>query len=166
MSWFTKRRHLRLDPIALAEMLHQILVEEDTPHSVPHPYHLPESIYETFRERIFLYREALVLMTLVTQSQADPLFLPTLREYERILFQDGPEEAIRSGRLSAIKNAMEELTDLLLKPRSDPYLSWCRRWFAEIGHDESNPITLMLFLTFWMDWYIAVRESLNKMVVK
>jgi hypothetical protein len=164
MGWFMKRR-LKLDPIPLAEMLHQILAEEDTPHSVPEPYHLPESVHQNFRERVLLYRETMILMALVEQSHADPIFLPTLREYEHLLFQDGPEEAMRSGRLQAIKEAMIELADLL-KPRDDPYLSWTRRWLAGIGHDETNPITLAVFLAFWMDWYAAVRESLNKMVVE
>lgn len=52
----------------------------------------------------------------------------------------------------------------LLTPRDDPYLSWARRWFAKIGYDETNPITLGVFLAFWMDWHAAVRTGLNEMV--
>jgi hypothetical protein len=99
-----------------------------------------------------LYREALVLFALVGQSHADPLFVPVLREYEHVLFPNGPEEAVRSGRFQAVKDAMKDITDLLT-PRDDPYLSWAPRWFAGIGHDETNPITLGVFLVVWMDWY-------------
>jgi hypothetical protein len=163
MGWFHKKRRLKLDPIPLAEMLHQILAEEDTPHSIPNAYNLPEAVHNSFRAKVLLYREALILFALVGQSHADPLYVPALREYERILFRDGPEDAVRSGRLQAVRDAMKDIADLLT-PRDDPYLSWARRWFAEIGHDETNPITLGVFLCFWMDWYKAVLTGLNKMV--
>ena len=141
----------------------KFLAEEDTPHSIPNAYNLPEAVHNAFRAKVLLYREALILFALVGKSHADPLFVPALREYEHILFQAGPEEAVRSGRFQAVRDAMKDITDLLT-PRDDPYLSWARRWFAGIGHDETNPITLGVFLCFWMDWYVAVQTSLNKMV--
>jgi len=163
MGWFRKRQRLKLDPVPLAEMLHQILAEEDTPHSVPDAYNLPEAVHKAFRAKVLLYREALILFALAGQSHANPLFTLALREYEHILFQGGPEEAIQSGRYHAVRDAMKDIADLLA-PRDDPYLSWARRWFDGIGHDETNPITLGVFLAFWMDWYGAVQTSLNKMV--
>jgi hypothetical protein len=99
----------------------------------------------------------LVLFVLVKRAHVDPLFAPTLREYEHILFQKDP------GRLQTIRDAMSDIADLLT-PRDDPYLSWARRWFMGIGHDETNPITLGVFLAFWMDWYVAVQTGLNDMV--
>ena len=158
MDWFKKKRRLILDPIPLAEMLHQILAEEDTPHSIPNAYNLPEAVHNAFRAKVLLYREALILFALVGKSHADPLFVPALREYEHILFQAGPEEAVRSGRFQAVRDAMKDITDLLT-PRDDPYLSWARRWFAGIGHDETNPITLGVFLCFWMDWMWPCRQA-------
>jgi len=34
-----------------------------------------------------------------------------------------------------------------------------------IGHDETNPVTLTLISTFWMDLYIAAHKSLEAMIV-
>lgn len=162
MGWFTKQRRLKLEPLPLAETLHQILAVEDTPHSVPDAYKLPEALHKSFRAKVLLYREAMILFALVGQSQADPLFVPALREYEHILFQDCPEEAARSGRLQAVRDAMTDVADLLTQ-RDDPYLSWTRRWFAGIGQEETNPISLGIFLCFSMDWYVAVQTNLKKM---
>ena len=34
-----------------------------------------------------------------------------------------------------------------------------------IGHDETNPVTLTLISTFWMDLYTAAHKSLEAMIV-
>jgi hypothetical protein len=36
---------------------------------------------------------------------------------------------------------------------------------AAIGHNETNPVTLTLISTFWMDLYIAAHKSLEAMIV-
>ncbi len=46
----------------LAEKLHQIMAEEDDPASTPETYHLPEAVHTRFREKVFLYREANILL--------------------------------------------------------------------------------------------------------
>ncbi len=46
----------------LVEKLHQIMAEEDDPASTPETYHLPEAVHTRFREKVFLYREANILL--------------------------------------------------------------------------------------------------------
>jgi hypothetical protein len=165
MSWFNRPRdrRLKLDPVKLADMLHRMLAEEQTPDTVPEAYYLPEFVHEAFRERMLLYREALLLKALVSQADDDSLFVPLLRQYECILYPNGPEEAMREGRKQDVRSATADLGDLLT-PRDDPNLSWSQRWFSEIGHKETNSITLMLFLYFWTDYSVAVQESVAAMV--
>ena len=51
-----------------------------------------------------------------------------------------------------------------MDPEDSRKLTWGRNWFADIGHDETNPATLMLFFTFWSNLYIAADKSLEKMI--
>jgi hypothetical protein len=44
MSWFKKKRSLRISPILFADQLYQILVEEfAAPQAAPEKYHLPRA---------------------------------------------------------------------------------------------------------------------------
>jgi hypothetical protein len=164
MSWYIRERRLRLEPVELADTLHRMLVEEQTPDTVPEAYYLPEFVHDAFRERMFLYREALLLRALTEQADNDPLFKPLLGQYECILYPGVLEEAMRERRKWHLRNAIADLGDLLT-PREEPYLSWGQRWFSEIGHKETNSVTLLIFLYFWTDYSIAVRDSVAAMAV-
>jgi hypothetical protein len=74
MSWFKKKRSLRISPIPLADLAYQIQVEEDNPQAAPERYHLPETVHERFRQKVFLYREANVLLALWIWAKQDPGF--------------------------------------------------------------------------------------------
>jgi len=71
MAWFRKKRGLQTSPIMIAELLHQIMAEEDDPQAAPEFFHLPEAIHARFREKVFLYREANVLLALLKRVQRD-----------------------------------------------------------------------------------------------
>ena len=94
MSWFKKKPRLRTSPIMIAELLHQILAEEDNSQLSPEAFHLPEDYHARFRQKVFLYREANVLLALWIRAKADPLFEQPLQEYEHILFPEAPETSI------------------------------------------------------------------------
>ena len=168
MSWFKKKRSLRISPILLADQLYQILVEENdpqaAPQAAPEKYHLPAEVHERFRQKVFLYREANVLSALLDWAKEDPaLFEQPLQEYERILFPQSPgTPAAPSARLLAVRAAMADLQELFqLTRQGGGQLSWSKKWFADIGRDETNPVTLVLLSTFWLDLHIAVQKSLN-----
>jgi hypothetical protein len=163
MSWFRKGRRLNTSPIMIAELLHQIMVEEDYPHATPETFHLPEAVHARFREKVFLYREANILLALLVRAKEDKLFEPPLREYERILFPQSPNMPPGAARLQAVRAAMQGLR-VVMDPSDSRQLTWARNWFADIGHDETNPLTLTLFFTLWADLYIAAHESLEGMI--
>jgi|NGEPerStandDraft_6_1074524.scaffolds.fasta_scaffold173562_2 hypothetical protein len=163
MSWFKKERRLQTSPIMIAELMHQIMVEEDNPQAAPKFFHLPEVVHPRFREKVFLYREANILLALLTRAKEDKLFEQPLQEYERILFPQSPDTPAGAARLQAVKGAMQDLR-ALVDPDDSRKLTWGRKWFADIGHDETNPATLMLFFTFWSNLYVAAHKSLERMI--
>jgi hypothetical protein len=63
-------------------------------------------------------------------------------EFEKLIF---PPTATSEGmtKLEAIKSAMKNLDRLIFEKKK---LSWARSWFAGIGHGETNPETLRMFL--------------------
>jgi hypothetical protein len=97
----------------VAELLQQIMAEEDNPQATPEAFHLPEAFHARFRVKVFLYREANVLLALLTRVQQDPLFEQPLQEYERILFQESPKTPAGAARLQAVNVAMQDLRMLI-----------------------------------------------------
>jgi hypothetical protein len=59
---------------------------------------------------------------------------------------------------------MQDLS-VLMDPSDNRKLTWSRNWFADVGHHETNPATLVLFFTFWSNLHIAARESLERMII-
>jgi hypothetical protein len=163
MSWFKKGHRLHTSPIMIAELMHQILVEEDNPQAAPEFFHLPEAVHTRFREKVFLYQEANIPLALLIRAKEDKLFEQPLREYEHILFPQSPDTQAGAARLQAVRAAMLDLR-VVFDPEDDRKLTWGRNWFADIGHDETNAATLLLFFTFWSNLYIAAHDSLERMI--
>jgi hypothetical protein len=90
MAWFRKGRRLQTSPIMVAELMHQIMVEEDNPHATPETFHLPETVHARFREKVFLYREANILLALLVRAKEDKLFEPPLRNMSAFYFRNRP----------------------------------------------------------------------------
>ena len=66
----------------IAASLHQ-MAEKDDPQVAPEALYLPEAVHADFRQKLFLYREANVLLALMdrvspSSDVRDPLFEPVL----------------------------------------------------------------------------------------
>lgn len=160
MSWF--RRRNQLSGQQMARILHEILVLEPYPPLDAHHFNVPEAAMERYLERVLLYREALVLLLLVERGPTSPAH-PTLVKYEQILF-GGLRLGPAADRAMSVKRAMNDLADLLIRPGERRELSWGRRWIAEIGYDETDPATLVLFYVTWAKVFIQARESLEELL--
>src|SRR3974390_1606149 len=98
MAWLKnieKKRLLSASPVMIAASLHQ-MAEKYDPQVAPTTLHLPEAVHADFRERVFLYREANVLLALVdrvnpSSDGRDSLFEPVFWEYERIIFRESSD---------------------------------------------------------------------------
>lgn len=159
MSWFRKRR-LKVEPSELARLLHGILAIEEYSPLLPGNFNVPTYALERYQSKLVLYRESTVLLALLQESSLDQVLEKTLHNYETILFGTDPHSCIESGRLVSVKVAMKDKSELIQHRGDDPYLSWGRRWFADLGWDVSNPITLAMFLLVWTGFYIAARKSI------
>ena len=181
MQWFKKfedERRLNASPVMIAASLHQ-MAEKDDPQVAPEALRLPETVHADFRQKLFLYREAnvlLALMDLVNSSDVrDPLFEQVLGEYERIIFRELSDHLgelsvhpiLRDARHQSVTAALDDLKLRMHPPMGNRYdfaRDWSRNWFASIGHDELNPARLEHFSLFWSDEYTATQKTLEEMV--
>ena len=178
MSRLERKHHLSASPATIAASLHQ-MAEKDDAQVAPETLHLPEAVHAGFREKLFLYREAnvlLALMDLVNSSDVrDPVFEPVLGEYERIIFRELSDHfgelpdhpILRDARRQSVMAVLEDLKLRMHPPMGNKFdfaRDWSRNWFAGIGHKEMNPVRLEHFSWFWSDEYTAVQKALEAAV--
>jgi hypothetical protein len=180
MPRFEKKRRLSASPVMIAASLHQ-MAEKADPQVAPETLRLPEAVHAGFREKLFLYREANVLLALMdwmspSSDVRDPLFEPVLGEYERIIFRElsdhfgelSDHPILRHARRQSVMAALQDLKVHMHPPIGNKYdfaRDWSRNWFAGIGHKEMNPARLQHFSWFWSDEYSAVQKALEATVV-
>ena len=182
MPWFKKfekKRLLDASPAMIAASLHQ-MAEKDAPQVAPETLGLPEAVHAQFREKLFLYREANVLLALVdrvnpSSNGRDPLFEPVFWEYERIIFRESSDHfgglsdhpILRAARRQSVTAALRDLKCRMHPPSFKKWgftVDWSRNWFAGIGHNELNPARLERFSEFWSREYTAVQQALDATV--
>ena len=98
-------------------------------------------------------------MLLLSHAQKETKYEEVLKSYEsRILPSTPTPEGMT--KLEALKTAMQHIEELVDPKTERRELSWSMAWFNDISHAETNPATLALFSTYWMDYYIAVAKAL------
>ncbi|HWS97143.1 MAG TPA: hypothetical protein VN620_11815, partial [Candidatus Methylomirabilis sp.] len=180
MAWLKnieKKRLLSTSPNMIAASLHQ-MAEKYDPQVAPTTLRLPEAVHAGFREKVFLYREANVLLALVDRvnpsSDGDWLFEPVFWEYERIIFGESSDHfgglsdhpILRDARRQSVAAALRDLNFRMHPPSFKKWgftVDWSRNWFASIGHDELNPARLEQFSLFWSNEYTAVQKTLEEL---
>jgi len=174
MQWFKKfedERRLSASPVMIAASLHQ-MAEKDDPQVAPEALRLPETVHADFRQKLFLYREANVLLALMdrvspSSDVRDPLFEPVFGEYERIIFPESTDPIVRATKRQSVTAALQDLKLRWHPPMGNKHdfaRDWSRNWFAGIGHKEMNPTRLERFCWFWSGEYSAVQKALEAAV--
>ena len=174
-----KKHLLSALPDMIAASLHQ-MAEKYDPQVAPTTLRLPEAVHGRFREKVFLYREANVLLALVdrvnpSSDGRDSLFEPVFWEYERIIFRESSDHfgglsdhpILRAARRQSVTAALRDLNFRMHPPSFNKWgftVDWSRNWFADIGHNEINPATLASFSEFWSREYTAVQQALDATV--
>ena len=115
-----------------------------------------------FTAKVDRYREAMLLAALGAEVQARRGWKMVLHSCEECVFGLTPPES-RLQKLGAIKFAMADLGQLL-NPDLKGELAWGAEWFREIGDDAiaRNPVRLSLFVSTWMDEYIALVKTIRQ----
>jgi hypothetical protein len=108
-----------------------------------------------FLERMQLYSEAATLRVLIKTKDNDERYEPVLWEFEKYLF---PPEFTDEGqkKLDALRSVMADIQT----HSTNPQLSWAHDCLLQLGHDESNPATLMAFIQM----FAAETQRLRKLL--
>ena len=113
-----------------------------------------------FLEKMRLYSEAAALRVLITTKNNDERYELLLWEFEEYLFPAaGPTEEGQK-KLDALRPAMGDIQTLSVNPQ----LTWAYDWFLELGHDETNPDTLMMFIQMFSVGTQALRKLLKETI--
>jgi hypothetical protein len=145
----------------MAKILHDTLVMERSSDHLVKMLKIPEPFSQIFREKVALYREAVILMRLIAESQHEPKFADVQSAYEKILFSAA---STREGleKLNSLKGAMVDLNKIVNTQDKARYISWAREWFAEMGYDAKNPITDFLLVTSWMEEFVGTAKAIKE----
>ncbi len=159
-------------PILIAKSLHE-RAEKAEPQLVV-DIRLPEKIHARFRQKVFLYREAIILLAILDRVRppregirADPQFRPIFSECERIICGESTKSPNGAARRQSVKAAIVDLDALLHHQwgnRHDVAREWVGWWFADLGHREMNPEIVTRFSLFWFDEYTNVQNILEAAV--
>ena len=171
MPWFKKsekKRLLSASPAMIASSLHRLAERNNPSESLD----LPEEVYARFREKVFLYREANVLLALVdrvnpSSDDREPLFEPVFWEYERIIFWELPDPVVCAAKRQSVAAALQDLNFRMHPPMVNKWdfaVDWSRNWFAGIGHNEMSLARLEWFSRFWAREYSDVQKVLEAAV--
>lgn len=71
---------------AIAEVLYDLLVREERGGQKPSEFHVPEGFWPRFQEKAVRYREAVVLLALLSTSRKDHKYGPLRVAFENRLF--------------------------------------------------------------------------------
>jgi hypothetical protein len=153
---FWKRKH-KVAPAELAEALLNEFIRGATGDPMKH-LALDPLAAGRFREKSDRYKLGSVLLALAREEQKDPRFSAVREELERHAFPSTPEEG---AALAGIKSAMHDLSALLFPDSQRREMSWARNWLLDIGIDETNPATLTLIATYWLDYHIVASKALQ-----
>ena len=66
----------------------------------------------------------------------------------------------REKKLDALRSAMGDIQTLSVNPQ----LTWAYDWFLQLGHDETNPDTLMMFIQMFSVGTQALRKLLKETI--
>jgi hypothetical protein len=158
------RRRQKVPDDGIANALFKMMVLEGDEDAHPERYPVPANIWPQFASKMRLYREATMLMALLAQNQKEKRYEKVLTSFEQLIFPTSPDDGV-STKAAALKNATRDLGDLFSHDRADEMgLLWSRKWFAQIGYEENNPIRLSVFAISWMDRYIAAIDTLEKLL--
>ncbi len=147
----------RSDSQPIARSLFQHWVQKD--QAPPFPIgQLPKSIRIPYQSKWRLYREAIVLLALLSKERSDPRQTELVREYERLIYPTSRQALGATVKLVAMKSAMNDLAELYEGEHSEG--AWGKQWFEQLG-ELPNPVDCWLFSNAAMQMLAAVSQMLE-----
>lgn len=120
---------------------------------------VPEQYKNAYEKKLFLYKVATILISLLSEEQENRKFLAVRESFEELVFVKNRSDG--EPLLNPIKAAMKDLQIILFRKAEGHPSTWAREWFQEIGVEMTNPVDLSLFVLHWLGYYIMVTDSLK-----
>ena len=153
MFWKRKRR---IESKELARSLEEEFVVA-TPARVAKGLDITDENRARFEAKARLYSEAVILLILASEERKSASFAAVREHFERLVFPPTKEEG--QAILEDIKAAMRSFSSLIEEKKE---MSWSHAWLHESGVSQTNPASLALFASFWMDFHIVVTKALRE----
>jgi hypothetical protein len=145
--------------IKAAELVKVLLEEIFKDQHTPRTEHLniPADKEDVFAAKVDFYKQAALLRVVIIHEQSNAKSAKVRKQLESILFRASTQEegAVVVKEMKQAMLSLDELHDSV-KP-----MSWSMNWLADIGINESNPVTLQFFGTFWIDFSLAFYKTLS-----
>jgi|SRR5580704_14210698 hypothetical protein len=158
--WLT--RNEKIAPLDAARILHEVFVQEKHDDEASGQFEIPEDLVSQFRAKVTLYREALILMILISESQAKGIYRQTLCAYEELVLGPSPTTPGLE-KLVALKAAMADLENLISPKGEAKEFTWSREWLSDIECPAHNPAGTLMFALFWTGQYRAIVAGIRKL---
>jgi hypothetical protein len=145
-------------------------IDPGAPERLPNQLWIDPADIPAFDAKIQLYQFTCILLAVLKAAQTNTTFIAVQEHFERLAFPPTPQQGIDI--LFEVRGAMKDLDALLTIEEQDRTHSstkagrsmfWARDCLSAIRVEESNPVTLSLFASGWMDYYIMATQSLGEL---
>jgi hypothetical protein len=154
---FWKRKH-RVRADELATSLFNEFVQR--PIGWDETLQIDTSITSESGRKVRLYQFASVLLAVLDAERRDAAFSPVRECLERHFFP--PTFTEGAELLEEVRHAMKDLTELIQPDGQPRPMSWAVRWLSDVGIQQDNPATLMMFVFRWPSHFATVLEALRE----
>jgi hypothetical protein len=152
------KRKLRVQAEELAASLFDEFVQRQI--GFDESLKIDKGVASPTRQKLHLYQFASVMLAVLNAERADTAFSPVRQGLERRYFPSTFSEGAE--HLQDVKRAMKDLTDLI-QPNGQPRpMTWAMRWLSDVGIQQDNPATLMMFALRWPSHFTTVAEALRE----
>jgi hypothetical protein len=114
---------------------------------------------QAFFDKESLYRISVVMLSVSACEREDGSFVDVRTRFEELVYSmaySGAGEEFLQSSLAAIEDFQK-----LLAP-SAPTASWARAWFASIGVEVTNVVTLTTFAMSWLNLFYYATKGLRE----
>jgi hypothetical protein len=161
MFW---KRKLKVQPAVLADGLIAEFIEKPLYELAPEKQ-ISSEARMALNSKLKLYQSACVLLAVLNEENKNAAYSPVREHLEKNFFP--ATFAQGANMLDEVRCAMRDLDELFTpKDKQNPMsFSWARKWFSTVGIDESNPVTLSLFVFNWTEHFIAIKKAFKRFII-
>ena len=141
-------------------MLYQVLVTDRPDDELLKTISLPENFLPAFREKVKLYREAMIRVVLRSKCKKETAFDHVLAHYDQLLFEWVlPRNDI--AKENAFNAALKDIERLMNPPADEGPFAWGIDWFYQMSPHIMDPVSALSFAQAWKQEYAAFEKEIE-----